>query len=122
MQPPQYVALQGSSTYPPPVRANGCDARVFLLEAKPDQAINEWLNVPINSVFDYVALPMVALVTMSIQKVRSMNTQGEWEGWAAENDVGFAVPIAAFRNDVLDHFAVAFPFIMVDNPLTLTTG
>lgn len=130
MRAPQYAELPGSCTYRQPYTLAKATARFYLLAAKPavlQKAVDEWLNVPVNDIFDYVALPWVALCTMPIKQVYSTNPPDREKGYSLENDVAFAVCLAAFRKGVgnehvIDHFAFTFPFVLVDNPITMTTG
>lgn len=135
MNAPKYVELPGSVTYPPPIAKLGCDTRIYVLAAdrKPLQdTIDQWLNdLPINDVYDYVALPWVAMYTMPIKEVRVAGAKvgSPFCGFATETDIAFAVALAAIRKSpfhheqpVVDHYAIAFPFILTNNPLGLTTG
>jgi hypothetical protein len=125
---PLYVDLPGTATYPQPYNMLEAVARVYLLEAKAavlQASVDQWLNSPnvaINDVYDYVALPWVAMVTMPIGKVSSIQGTGYFSGYSEETDVAFAVLLAAYRNEMVDHFAVGFPFVLVDNPVTMVTG
>jgi hypothetical protein len=129
MSKPKFVELPGSSVYCPPFMMEGCQARVFIFRTKDRQAlratIKQSLNLPINDVFEYVPLEWVMLITMSIEKTYSI-PQKEL-GFSEEQDVGFCVPLAAFRKGagaarVVDHFAICFPFLLVQNPIPMTTG
>src|ERR1041385_6230091 len=133
MNAPQYVNLPGSVTYPPPLAKSGCDARIYVLGAKRkalQDTIDQWLNLPINDVYEYVAMPWVSMFTMPIKEVRVANAPPDspWSGYATETDVAFAVMLAAVRKSnfphraVVDHFAMAFPFVLTNNPLGLVTG
>ena len=130
MPAPEYAELPGSRTYRQPYTLAHAKARFYMLAAKPavvQKAVDEWLNVPVNDIFDYVALPWVALCTMPIKQVYSTNPPDREKGYSLENDVAFAVCLAAFRKGVgdvrvIDHFAFTFPFVLVDNPITMTTG
>jgi hypothetical protein len=124
---PPYVELLGSSSYPQPFVQTNCSATTFALQADRRtlcRLVDGWLNVPINKKYRYVPLcPAVFLCSLAIRRMVCQDPpRSEW-GWMEENDLSFMIPLLALRNGILPtHLAIGFPFLMVDQPLTMFTG
>lgn len=122
MSLPQFIDLPGSSTYRPPFPLQSMNLQWFVLKASWEQlrqVTDQWLNHT-GSLYRYVPLPFVVCNPTWISRV-GWTPPGL--GWMHETDFNFGFFVVAFRDLVIfDHIAMAQAFLVIDNPLTVTTG
>jgi len=116
------------STYvvPPPFSYPGVTARVFPLQASINILrgfCKNYLNVAPGFAFT-PALPCVVLAVLDYGR---MALEESNLGWVAQHEVLFGIPLAMWRRDrrgrfLFDRWVLNMPFIVVDNPASLTTG
>lgn len=120
---PPYIELPGSSVYRHPFPLKGMNSQVFVLRADYHQLVkttDHWLNSIPGSDYRYVPLlPFVFCNPVWINKV--LWTPGG-QGWMRESDFNFGYYVACFKGIHFHHIAVAQAYLIVDNPLTASTG
>lgn len=120
---PLFIDLPGSSVYQHPFPLQGMNGQVLLMHADYEQlrkTTDVWLNSVPGSEYRYVPLlPFVFCNPVWINRI-------EWtppgQGWMRESDFNFGYCVAAFKGDVFSHVAMAQAYLVVDNPLTVSTG
>jgi hypothetical protein len=121
-----YIDLPGSLAYPHPFIQQDCSAATFVLQADSERlrkCVDLWLNVPIDSTYRYVPLlPAVFLACLNIRKMTCKNPPESNWGWMQENDISLAIPLVALQNFIPTHLAFAFAYLVVDAPVTMSTG
>ena len=122
MSLPPYIELPGSSTSPQPFSLVGVNSQTFLLRASYDRltkVTDQWLNSVPGSEWKFVPLlPYVICTPTWIDRIYP----AEQKGWVRETDFNFAILVAAFRVLELDRICVAFPYLIVDNPVPVILG
>lgn len=125
---PPFIELPGSSVYRHPFPLQGMNSQVFVLKADYQQLVrttDHWLNSIPGSRYRYVPLlPFVFCNPVWIDRIGwTAPTGDEWvQGWMRESDYNFGYYVACFDGTKFDHIAVAQAYLIVDNPLTTTTG
>lgn len=120
---PPFIELPGSSVYQHPFPLNGMNGQALLLHADYEQlrkTTDIWLNSVAGSEYRYVPLlPFVICNPVWINRI-------EWtpagQGWMRESDFNFAYTVACFKGRELSHVAMAQAYLVVDNPLTVSSG
>jgi hypothetical protein len=111
---------------PPPFTCPGVTARVFPLPARINilrRFCENYLNVAPGFAFT-PALPCVFMAVLDYG--HAVNEQSNM-GWVSEHEVFFGVPLAMWRlgwrgRRTFHKWILNTPFIVVDNPSSLTTG
>ena len=120
---PQFIELPGSSVYRHPFPLQGMASQALLLHADYQQLVrttDRWLNSVPGSEYRYVPLlPFVICNPVWIDKIL-WTPAGQ--GWMRESDFNFAYYVACFKGHEFRHIAVAQAYLVVDNPLTVSTG
>ncbi len=119
-------AAEETYVIPPPASFPGVTARVFPLQASINilrAFCKNYLNVAPGYEFT-PAFPGVILVVLDYGR---MAIEQANMGWISQHEVYFGVPLAMWRRDRLgrrrfDRWVLNTPFIVVDNPSSLTTG
>jgi hypothetical protein len=123
---PAYVDLPGSLAYTHPFIQQDCTAAALVLQADWQtlrKCVDSWLNVPINRRYHYVPLlPAVFLTSLTIRRMTCKNPPESGWGWMQENDISLAIPVVALRDFIPSHLAFAFAYVLVDAPITMSTG
>ncbi|HEX9606152.1 MAG TPA: hypothetical protein VF962_02900, partial [Gemmatimonadaceae bacterium] len=123
---PAYVDLPGSLAYPHPFIQQDCTAAALVLQADWQtlrKCVDSWLNVPINRKYHYLPLlPAVFLTSLTIRRMTCKNPPESGWGWMQENDISLAIPLIALRDFIPSHLAFAFAYVLVDAPVTMSTG
>lgn len=128
MPHPPYIELPGSSVYRHPFPLKGMNSQVFVLHAdlhRLVQTTDHWLNSIPGSDYRYVPLlPYVFCNPVWIDRVLWTAPDGQegTEGWMRESDFNFGYYVACFKGKAFQHIAVAQAYLIVDNPLTASTG
>jgi hypothetical protein len=120
---PQFIELPGSSTYRHPFPLNGMNSQALLLHASYEQLVkttDNWLNSVPGSEYRYV--PLLPFVICNPVWINQITWTPPGQGWLRESDFNFGYYVACFKGLELQHIAIAQAYLMVDNPLTLTTG
>lgn len=120
---PTFIDLPGSSVYRHPFPLQGMNSQALLLHADYEQlrrTTDVWLNSVAGSQYRYVPLlPFVICNPVWINRI-------EWtpagQGFMRESDFNFAYYVACFKGRELSHIAIAQAYLVVDNPLTVSTG
>lgn len=128
--PPYNTALGPSEetlVVVPPFTFPGVTARVFPLRANMNiltTFCNSYLNLApevceLRPYFPYVLLVVLDYGRMAIEQYNL--------GWVSQHEVFFAVPLGMWRRSrrgrrIFDKWVLNTPFIVVDNPTSLTTG
>ena len=123
MSLPPYIELPGSSTYRHPFYLQGMNAQAFYLHASYDKLValtDKWLNSVPGS--EYRSVPLLPFVFCQPVWIDSVRWTPQDAGWMRESDFNFGYFVACFRGKVLDHIAVVMAYLIVDNPLTASTG
>lgn len=119
----QFIELPGSSVYRHPFPIDGMASQALLLHADYEQLVrttDRWLNSVPGSEYRYVPLlPFVICNPVWIKKV--LWTPGG-QGWMRESDFNFGYYVACFKGRHFQYIAVAQAYLIVDNPLTCSTG
>jgi hypothetical protein len=120
---PQFIELPGSSVYRHPFPLQGMNSQALLLHADYEQlkkTTDVWLNsVPGNDVHYVPLLPFVICNPVWINRI-SWTPAGQ--GWMRESDFNFAYYVACFKGREFQYIAIAQAYLVVDNPLTVSTG
>lgn len=120
---PQFIELPGSSVYRHPFPLQGMASQALLLHADYGQLVKTtdlWLNSVPGSEYRYVPLlPFVICNPVWIQRIL-WTPAGQ--GWMRESDFNFAYYVACFKGHEFQYIAVAQAYLVVDNPLTVSTG
>lgn len=125
---PPFIELPGSSVYRHPFGLKGMNSQVFVLHADYQQLVkttDRWLNAIPNSEYRYAPLlPYVFCNPVWIDKITWTSPEGQQgaQGWMRESDYNFGYYVACFKGKVFHHIAVAQAYLIVDNPLTTSTG
>jgi hypothetical protein len=123
---PQYVDLGGSYTYRHPYQFTGMNAQGLVLKASYAQltaTTDKWLNCIPGAPFRYAPLlPFVVCNPCWIDRITCTDPKWKAMGWMRETDFNFGYFVGAFKGTELDHVAVAMAYLVVDNPLTVSSG
>jgi hypothetical protein len=119
-------AAQNTLVVAPPFTYPGVTARVFPLRSNLNLLrafCRRYLNVSPN----YKFVPYLPYVLLVVLDYGRMSLEELNLGWVSQHEVLFEVPLAMWRRDRLGRWAfqkwvVNPPFIVVDNPASLTTG
>ncbi len=120
---PPYIELPGSNTYRYPFPLRNCVSQTFLLPASRDrlQAVTDrWLNSVPGSEWRFE--PLLPYVVCNPFWIAEVGWQPEGQGFMHETDFNFGFFVACFRGKEFDHVAYAPAYLVVDNPLTVSTG
>lgn len=120
---PPYIELPGSSVYRHPFPLKGMNGQVFVLHADYDQLVkttDKWLNSVPGSEYRYV--PLLPYVFCNPVWIDRISWTPEGQGWMRESDYNFGYAVACFKGREFHHVAVAQAYLIVDNPLTTSTG
>lgn len=123
MNLPPYLELPGSRSFSPPFRFTGMNQQVFFLRASYDRlkiVTDRWLNGVPGSEYRFV--PLLPFVICSPAWIDRIQASDGPRGWMHESEIDFAFFVAAFRGLELDRVAVAFAYLLVDNPQTVVEG
>jgi len=120
---PNYIDLPGSSTYQHPFPLQRMNSQVFLMHASHERlkaVTDQWLNSVPGSEYTFKPLlPFVYCMPVWIDRVR---WTPDSMGWMRESDFNFGFYFACFKGLELHHVGVAMAYLIVDNPLTCSTG
>lgn len=123
MSLPPFIELPGSSTYRHPFYLYGMNAQAFYLHASYDrlkEVTDQWLNSVPGS--EYHCVPLLPYVFCQPVWIDTIRWTPQNAGWMRESDFNFGYFVACFKNKILDHIAVVMAYLVVDNPLTVTSG
>jgi hypothetical protein len=119
----QFIELPGSSVYQHPFPLNGMNAQALLLHADYQQlckTTDNWLNSVAGNEYRYV--PLLPFVICNPVWINRISWTPNGQGFMRESDFNFAYYVACFKGKVFSHIAVAQAYLVVDNPLTVSTG
>jgi hypothetical protein len=120
---PQFIELPGSSVYQHPFPIEGMASQALLLHADYKQLTKTtdlWLNsVPGN---EYRYVPLLPFVICNPVWIQRIMWTPAGQGWMRESDFNFAYYVACFKGHEFQSIAVAQAYLVVDNPLTVSTG
>ena len=120
---PPYIELPGSSTYRYPFPLRDCVSQAFVLPASRERlqsVTDRWLNAIPGSEWRFeVLMPYVICNPFWIAEV---GWQPAGQGFMRETDFNFGFFVSCFRGKEFDHVAYAPAYLIVDNPLTVSTG
>lgn len=125
---PPFIELPGSSVYRQPFPLKGMNSQLFVLHADYQQLVkttDRWLNSVPGSEWRYVPLlPFVFCNPVWIDRITWTDPAGKQgtQGWMRESDYNFGYYVACFKGKVFHHIAVVQAYLIVDNPLTTSTG
>jgi hypothetical protein len=120
---PSYIELPGSSTHRYPFPMRNCVSQTFVLPASYERlkaVTDHWLNAVPGSEYRFV--PLLPFVICNPFWIERIGWQPEGQGFMRETDFNFGFFVACFRGELFDHIAFAPAYLVVDNPLTVTTG
>lgn len=120
---PPFIELPGSSVYRHPFPLKGMSSQVFVLRADYQQLVrttDRWLNSVPGSNYRYV--PLLPFVFCNPVWIDRISWTPEGQGWMRESDYNFGYYVACFEGKKFHHIAVAQAYLIVDNPLTTSTG
>jgi len=120
---PQFIELPGSSVYRHPFPLQGMNSQALLLHADYQQLVkttDRWLNSVPGSEVRYV--PLLPFVICNPVWINRIMWSPPGKGWMRESDFNFAYYVACFRGHEFQYIAVAQAYLVVDNPLTVSTG
>jgi hypothetical protein len=120
---PPFIELPGSSVYQHPFPLQGMNSQVLLLHADYEQlkkSTDVWLNSVAGSEFRYV--PLLPFVICNPVWINRISWTPAGQGWMRESDFNFAYYVACFKGKTFSHIAIAQAYLVVDNPLTVSTG
>ena len=120
---PPFVELPGSSTYQQPFYLQGMNSQVYVLHADFNQLVkttDKWLNSMPGSEYRYV--PLLPFVFCNPVWIDRITWTPSGTGWMRESDYNFGYYMACFKGREFHHIAVAQAYLIVDNPLTVSTG
>ena len=128
-KPPYNNARETSDlTMSPPYALEGVVMRVMPLKADMfvlRQFCDSFLNFDADNEED-VFVPAFPVVLLAIVNYGKIAAQLGNEGWVAQNEMAFSVPLEWYKrkgDDLVFHdWASVSPFIFVDSPSSLTTG
>ncbi len=70
--------------------------------------------------------PAVPWVLMQVVDYGEIATTSKNLGWFSQHELAFGVPLRCYKKEknewIFDNWAMVFPFIFVDNPLSLSGG
>jgi hypothetical protein len=122
---PPFIELPGSSTYPPPFPMQNTNAQIFVLRCSSERlsaVTDQWLNAMASPYTYEPLLPFVFCTPMWMSRITTQDQPWNNMGWMHETDFNFAYLVAGFKAGAFDHVALAVPYLLVDNPLTVMTG
>lgn len=120
---PQFIELPGSSVYRHPFPIEGMASQALLLHADYRQLVkttDQWLNSVPGSEYRYV--PLLPFVICNPVWIKRILWTPAGKGWMRESDFNFAYYVACFKGHDFQHIAIAQAYLVVDNPLTVSTG
>jgi hypothetical protein len=120
---PQFIDLPGSAVYRHPFPLEGMSSQALLLHADYGQLIkttDRWLNSVPGSEYRYV--PLLPFVICNPVWINRISWTPAGQGWMRESDFNFAYYVARFKGLDLQGIAIAQAYLVVDNPLTVSTG
>lgn len=120
---PQFIELPGSSVYRHPFPLNGMASQALLLHADYQQltrSTDRWLNSVPGS--DYRYVPLLPFVICNPVWIQQILWTPAGTGFMRESDFNFAYYVACFKGKEFQGIAVAQAYLVVDNPLTTSTG
>lgn len=120
---PPFIELPGSSVYRHPFPLQGMNSQALLLHADYEQlkkSTDVWLNSVPGSAYRYV--PLLPFVICNPVWINRILWTPAGQGWMRESDFNFAYYVACFKGDAFSHIAIAQAYLVVDNPLTVSTG
>ncbi len=123
MSRPQFIELPGSSVYRHPFPLQGMASQALLLHADYEQlrkTTNHWLNSVPGSEYRYE--PLLPFVICNPVWIDRILWTPAGQGFMRESDFNFAYYVAAFKGLEFHHLAIAQAYLVVDNPLTVSTG
>jgi hypothetical protein len=120
---PPFIELPGSSVYRHPFPLQGMSSQALLLHADYQQltkTTDRWLNSVPGSEYRYV--PLLPFVICNPVWINRITWTPTGQGWMRESDFNFAYYVASFKGRELQGIAIAQAYLIVDNPLTVSTG
>ena len=120
---PPFIDLPGSSVYQHPFPLVGMNSQALLLHADSTQlkkSTDLWLNSVEGSEYRYE--PLLPFVICNPVWINRILWSPAGQGWMRESDFNFAYYVACFKGGVFSHIAIAQAYLVVDNPLTVSTG
>ena len=120
---PSFLELPGSSTYRHPFYLYGMSSQNFFLRASYDRlkkVTDQWLNSVPGS--EYKCVPLLPFVFCQPVWIDRIRWTPQDQGWMRESDFNFGYFVACFKGLELDHIAVVTAYLVVDNPLTVSSG
>jgi hypothetical protein len=120
---PPFIELPGSSVFRHPFPLDGMNSQALLLHADYHQLVrttDRWLNSVPGCEWRYV--PLLPFVICNPVWINRITWTPAGQGWMRESDFNFAYYVACFKGAVFHHIAVAQAYLVVDNPLTVSTG
>ena len=111
---------------PPPFNMPGVTARVFPLQASINILRHFCANY-LNVAPGFELTPALPCVLLWVLDYGHSSPEGSNLGWVSQHEVFFGVPLAMWRRDrrgrrIFEKWVLNAPFIVVDNPSSLTTG
>jgi len=123
---PPYLEVPGARTYRQPFQLTGFNQQAFLLKASMDRLgrlTDQWLNAVPGSPWSFAPLlPFVICSPVWINRIACTDPEWARMGWMREADFNFGFFVGCHRDGLLEHIAVAIPYLIVDNPVTVATG
>jgi len=120
---PQFIELPGSSVYRHPFPIQGMNGQALLLHADYQQLTKTtdlWLNSVAGNEYRYV--PLLPFVICNPVWINRIMWTPAGQGWMREADFNFAYYVACFKGREFHHIAITQAYLVVDNPLTVSTG
>jgi hypothetical protein len=123
MAKPQFIELPGSSVYRHPFPIEGMASQSLLVHADYQQLIrttDRWLNSVPGCEYRYV--PLLPFVICNPVWIKKVLWTPAGQGWMRESDFNFAYYVACFKGHEFQYIAIVQAYLIVDNPLTASTG
>ncbi len=127
---PPYVEFGARTTAPAPFECKGGSFRCLVLEGEAQKIkalCDRMLNVPAAGKVQYEPLGhFVVMVLGPFAELRSLAPHFNAMGFVSETQLSLWMPLAAGRSVggifVPERFAMACPYVFVDNPMSLLNG